>query len=407
MRAALLRVAAALVVALAVYGAVVGLGTAVPQLSELARSAIAPAAATATGDQQAAVKLAIEHSNQAQARAFNTSDDTLMRVHATDSFYRQLIQTNRDLRSSGVTTIELLSTEYRDVSVSGTKATATTLETWRSTYQDGSTDEATARNDYGLVLDGTAWKVASDDQPAAARSPATTPPSTDVVTPAAARTSSTSSNWSGYAASGGSFTSVTATWTVPNVSATTSGADATWIGIGGMSSRDLIQAGTQATVSGGAVQYDAWIELLPASSRPVNLSVTAGDSVTVTITRQSGEQWSIVMKNNTTGGRYATTVTYASTLSSAEWVQEAPSIGRGTVALDAFGSVTFTRASAVRDGRTMDLGALGAKAITMINEVREPIAQPSVIGADGASFSVTRTSAESSAGGIGRPRRGG
>lgn len=408
MSAPALRWLAVLALVLAAYGAGANvLGGITSQLTDVAKSITAPVSGVVSGDQQATVKQVIESSNQAQAKAFNTNDDSAMRQYATDSFYQQLVQTNRDLRSSGATEITLVSTEYRDVVVNGSTANATTIETWRTTYQDGSSDETTARNEYTLVLDGNAWKVNTDDQPSAVEQPAPRP-NTDTTTPSAARSFSTSSNWSGYAATGGSYTSVTGTWTVPNVTATTSGADATWVGIGGVDSNDLIQAGTQATVSGGAVEYDAWIEMLPQSSRPVSLSVNPGDSVTVTISQQSGDQWSISIKNNTTGNRYATTVTYRSSNSSAEWVQEAPSVGRGTVALDQFGSLTFTGATAVRDGKTLDLSDLGAQAITMINGARQPLAQPSVIGPDGASFTVTRTDAQSTGGtGTGRRRRGG
>lgn len=408
MSAPALRWLFVLALVLAAYGAgsnvLASIGS---QIGEVARSVTAPVTTAVTGDQQAAVKQIIEASNQAQAKAFNTNDDSAMRQYATDSFYQQLIQTNRDLRSSGAAQITLVSTEYRDIVVNGSSATATTIEIWRTTYQDGSSDESTARNDYTLVLDGSAWKVDTDDQPTAVEQPAPQP-NPDTTTPTAARSFSTSSNWSGYAARGGSFTSVTGTWTVPNVTATGSGADATWVGIGGVDSNDLIQAGTQATVSGGVVQYDAWIEMLPQSSRPVSIAVNPGDSVTVAIAQQSGDEWSISIKNNTTGNRYATTVTYRSSNSSAEWVQEAPSIGRGTVALDAFGSITFTSATAVRDGKTLDLTDLGAQAITMINASREALAQPSVIGGDGSSFTVTRTDAQSTTGGgTGRRRRGG
>lgn len=408
MSAPALRWLAVLALVLAAYGAGANvLGGITSQLTDVAKSITAPVSGVVSGDQQATVKQVIESSNQAQAKAFNTNDDSAMRQYATDSFYQQLVQTNRDLRSSGATEITLVATEYRDIVVNGSTANATTIETWRTTYQDGSSDETTARNEYTLVLDGNAWKVNTDDQPSAVEQPAPRP-NTDTTTPSAARSFSTSSNWSGYAATGGSYTSVTGTWTVPNVTATTSGADATWVGIGGVDSNDLIQAGTQATVSGGAVEYDAWIEMLPQSSRPVSLSVNPGDSVTVTISQQSGDQWSISIKNNTTGNRYATTVTYRSSNSSAEWVQEAPSVGRGTVALDQFGSLTFTGATAVRDGKTLDLSDLGAQAITMINGARQPLAQPSVIGPDGASFTVTRTDAQSTGGtGTGRRRRGG
>ncbi len=355
--------------------------------------------------QQEAVKQTVQRSNEAQATAFNSGDPSAMRAHATDSFYQQLLQTNRSLASAGVTRIELVTIDWGEIGVDGASAKATTFETWRLTYQDGSRDETTARNDYVLVSQGGAWKVDSDEQPSVALQPA---PQTrpDTGTPSAARVFSTSSNWSGYAATGGTFTSVTGTWTVPNVSATTSGADATWVGIGGVGSRDLIQAGTQATVSGGDVQYDAWIEMLPASSRPVSLSVAPGDSVTVTIAQQSGEDWAITIRNNTTGGRYATTVRYRSTNSSAEWVQEAPSVGRGTVALDHFGSISFTGATAVRDGKTMSLSALGAEAITMINGARQPLATTSIVGGDGTSFTVTRTDAETATPGVQRRRRG-
>jgi hypothetical protein len=146
--------------------------------------------------------------------------------------------------------------------------------------------------------------------------------------------------------------------------------------------------------------------MVPESSRPVPLSVTAGDSVTVTLTQSGASDWSIAMKNNTTGERYTTTVRYVSSNSSAEWVQEAPSVGRGVVPLDNFGAVAFTAASAVRDGTRMDLRALDAHAITMINGARQPLATPSVIGADGTSFSVTRTQNQSTSAGGQRRRRG-
>ncbi len=363
-----------------------------------------PQVASAITDQtqQAAVKQVVQRSNDAQAAAFNSGDPSGMRAYATDSFYQQLVQTDRDLGASGVDRIELVSIDWGEISVDGASAKVTTFETWRSTYRDGSSDQTTARNDYVLVSQGGTWKIDSDEQPSAALQPAPRTPHTgtpDTGTPAAARAFSTSSNWSGYAATGGTFTSVTGTWTVPNVTATvTSGADATWVGIGGVGSRDLIQAGTQGTVNGGAVEYDAWIEMLPASSHPVSLSVNPGDSVTVTITQQSGDSWTITMKNDTTGGRYATTVRYHSSNSSAEWVQEAPSMGRGTVALDQFGAIHFSGAGAVRDGKAQDLSALGAQAITMINGARQPLATPSVIAGDGASFTVTRTDAQATTG---------
>ena len=354
----------------------------------------------------AAVKDAITRANQAQAQAYARNDPTLMRATATDSYYQELVQTNQGIQSSGARSIELVSLDWVDVTVSGTTAQATTNETWRTTYTDGSVAESTDRNDYTLVIESGAWKISADVQPTTQIISPSTGISPTVTQPGSpASVTSSSSNWSGYAASGGNFTSVTATWTVPNVSSNTSGADATWVGIGGLTSRDLIQAGTQAMVDGSGVSYTSWIEMLPQSSREVPLSISAGDSVTVSITQQSGDDWLISMKNNTTGGTYNTTVQYSSSNSSAEWVQEAPSVGRGLVSLDQFGVVQFSRASAVRDGKQMSLSALGAKAITMINGQGQAIAQPSTVSSDGSSFTIARTDATSTPQTGGRRRR--
>ena len=111
------------------------------------------------------------------------------------------------------------------------------------------------------------------------------------------------------------------------------------------------------------------------------------------------------MKNNTTNGTYNVTVQYDSSNSSAEWVQEAPSVGRGLVSLDLFGTVQFSGASAVRDGKTMSASALGAKAITMINRQGQALAQPSTIAGDGSTFSITRTDATSTPSNGGGRRR--
>jgi len=384
----------------------VDLGRAVQQLQRPSASSPAAAAADATAE---AVKQVIETADRAQEKAFATGNPFVMRDTATADYYDELTQINSDLARGGVTGFTLVGIEWGDVTISGTTAAATAYETWRTTYTDGSQDQRTDRNDYALVLDNGAWKIQADVQPSAqgvtpgsGTAPQTQP---DTTTTTPARISDTSSNWSGYVASGGTYTSVTGTWIVPQVGSTTTGADATWVGIGGVSGTDLIQAGTQATVSGGDVSYEAWTEMLPDSSRTVSLAVAAGDSITVSITEQASGQWLITMVNNTTKATYQRTVRYSSSRSSAEWVQEAPSAGRGIIPLDDFGTVRFTAGSAVRDGKTQGLGALGATAVAMINRAGQAIAQPSTLGADGSSFTVTRTSAPGTVQGGGRTFR--
>ena len=142
--------------------------------------------------------------------------------------------------------------------------------------------------------------------------------------------------------------------------------------------------------------------MLPDAAKTITLDVAPGDSITVTITEQSSGVWLISMVNNTTRDSYQRTVTYTSSRSSAEWIQEAPSSGRGIVPLDDFGTVRFTGGSAVRDGKTLDLGALGATPVAMINRAGQAIAQPSTLGTDGSSFAVTRTDAPGNVQGGGR-----
>ena len=180
------------------------------------------------------------------------------------------------------------------------------------------------------------------------------------------------------------------------MSASTSGtsarADATWVGIGGATSTDLVQAGTQATVTNGVVQYSAWVETLPQASCDVSLAVTAGDKVTVSLAQQTAGTWNITIQNTTSGDVYNGAVTDASSVSSAEWIEEAPTAGKGgVVLLDQFGTVQFTNASTVKDGQTVTPAAAGATAVTMVNnKTGVTLATPSALGTDGASFTVTR-----------------
>jgi hypothetical protein len=208
----------------------------------------------------------------------------------------------------------------------------------------------------------------------------------------------TSQNWAGYAATDGGYTAVSANWTLSEIAASpVAGTDAAWVGIGGVRSRDLIQAGTQRTVSArGGTTDEAWIEMLPQPPETIPLKLAAGDSIQVSIAQQAPEAWLVELTNTTTGQSYKVTKHYASSLSSAEWVEEAPSAGRGRpLVLDNFGTVRFTGAAAVRDDQVVNIAAAGAHAITMITPSGLHLVEPSVLGSDGDSFSVTRTSTPS------------
>jgi Peptidase A4 family len=345
---------------------------------------------------QDAIKQVVQHANDEQVQAIASKDPSVMADSVTAEHYQELVQINQDLLDSGVSSIQLVNLSWGDINLAGSTAHAATTETWRTSYADGSTDQSQDRNDYTLVLDNGAWKISADEHPGDLPRPGVGPAPTQPEPPATGRPGGpgTSRNWSGYAASGGNFTSVTGTWTVPDALAAggSAGADATWVGIGGVRSQDLIQAGTQEAVSGnGRVHYEAWIEMLPRPSRPIQLAVHPGDQVTVSIEDQGSDEWLIAFNNATTGQNYQQTVNYSSSHSSAEWVEEAPSAGRRILPLANFGNIDFSSGSAVRDGQRQSISDLKARAITMIDRSGQALATPSPLGADGASFSVART----------------
>jgi hypothetical protein len=353
------------------------------------------AAQSATPSGAAAVGAVIQLANQEQQQAFAQDKPTIMRPTATAAYYAQLVALDSELRSAGVIALQLRSATPAQVTIQGRAAQATTTETWQATLTNASTTTSTTVNDYSLVLIGSQWKIGSDTQPRTNIPPSSTSPG---ASPSAGSTpggvpatvGSTSRNWSGYVATGATFTAVRGTWTVPAVSATGTAVDATWVGIGGATTTDLIQAGTQATVENGVVQYASWVETLPQASQTVPLTVSSGDAITVSITQQSAGVWNIMIQDGTSGGSYAGTINYSSSLSSAEWIEEAPTLGNRVQLLDHFGTVQFSNLSTVDNQKTATPAAAGATPVTMANSPGVTLATPSALGAGGASFSVTR-----------------
>jgi len=345
----------------------------------------------------------VQKGNAEQQQAVAQNDPTVMRDTATAAYYAQLAQAQLQMQNGGVTAIKLVTLQWGPVTVQGTSAQATTTETWQTSFADGSTVQSTDLNVYALVQQSSGWLIASDTQPNARLiqpGPGTSPGTSPSPAPSTAASpgANQSRNWAGYAATGGSYTAVSGTWTVPQVdtSGSAGGADATWVGIGGVVTHDLIQAGTDATVLGpGQVRYSAWVETLPQPSQPVPLSVTPGDVISVAITQVTSGTWQISMDNQTTAQHYQTTVQYQSSLSSAEWIEEAPATTAAmasvhVVTLDAFGSVPVQSGQAIEGGNQVTIAQAGGQPITMYGRGGQPIAQPSALSADGASFTVTR-----------------
>ncbi len=203
-------------------------------------------------------------------------------------------------------------------------------------------------------------------------------------------------NWSGYAVTPGSgVTAVSSTFTVPSAGLVPPGFAATWTGIGGYNTSDLIQAGTaeQSAPDNPVVgpQYYAWYELLPASETQLtgcsgdpNCTVTPGDNVTVNISQASGNTWSISM---TDAGHWSWSknVTYSSSQSSAEWILEAPTLLAQTL-LAPVGTVRFGPTSTYTDGGGTHTIAQGNPTQIFLSPGVVNEATPSALASDGQSF---------------------
>ncbi|MGH9018558.1 MAG: hypothetical protein ACRDY1_12485 [Acidimicrobiales bacterium] len=211
--------------------------------------------------------------------------------------------------------------------------------------------------------------------------------------------SADSLNWAGYAVTPGSgITAVDSTFTVPTAGSVPPGFSATWAGIGGYTTTDLIQAGVseQSLPSNSVVgdQYYAWYEILPASETQItgctgdaNCTVNPGDTVTVDIHNVSGNDWSV---NLSDAGHwtYSIDLTYASSESSAEWIQEAPTLVVQTIPAPV-GDVAFGPTSTYSvDGTTQTIAAGDPTVIeeSPFGGVNE--ATTSDLASDGQSFDV-------------------
>jgi hypothetical protein len=137
-----------------------------------------------------------------------------------------------------------------------------------------------------------------------------------------------SSNWSGYAKTG-TYTSATAAWVVPTIARSTKPTyDSQWVGIDGFNNSNLIQTGTETDYYNGSAHYGAWWEILPAAETVITtITVHPGDHMTASITKGSGSSWTITIKDVTTGKSFTTVKTYSGPGTSAEWIEEAPSVG--------------------------------------------------------------------------------
>ena len=152
-----------------------------------------------------------------------------------------------------------------------------------------------------------------------------------------------SSNWSGYAVTGGTFSTATASW-IQNAATCSSGDGETdmspWVGIDGYSSDTVEQTGSSADCDGSSVDYYAWYEMYPANVVVINKTVKPGDSFTGTVTHTSGTKYTLTLTDHTQGWTNTVSKSISADDSSAEAVMEMAANNLTKFGTDPFTSFT-------------------------------------------------------------------
>ena len=168
-----------------------------------------------------------------------------------------------------------------------------------------------------------------------------------------------SNNWAGYVESGGTYSAISGSWTVPTATCTSTTTQAVeWVGIDGYGSSTVEQDGTDVACSGGHAVYSAWYEMYGDASvnsgymvaiSSTSYPVHPGDVITASVS-VSGETWTLSLHNSTANWTFSIPIvdTTPPSQASAEWIVETPGVCSGTCSLSPltnFGTVTFTNAS--------------------------------------------------------------
>ena len=211
-----------------------------------------------------------------------------------------------------------------------------------------------------------------------------------------------SQNWAGYVAFGQQFTSVTATWIQPQLRGKGTGAQRVgiWVGLDGCYrvSSTVEQTGIDAVCGQGSDSGPscfAWHEMFPKPLVPIttaqvegvgseDLVVHAGDTITATVTSLGDQRFRLTLADDTQGKSFSIIETSnAARCDSAEIIVEAQEHVWGFADFD---PVHFTDCAV--DGRP--LAAFDCKTPNIAMNGGRRMTSTSALGADGASFTVTR-----------------
>jgi len=194
-------------------------------------------------------------------------------------------------------------------------------------------------------------------------------------------------NWSGMAALGGKYTTVSAAWTQPAIKFAPGSRWTNydcWVGFGGIGSiaTPSEQIGTRCSFNRGKISYSAWYDMNPKPNVPIKMVVGAGDLMAASVTSRGQGVFVLTLRDRTTGRTFTTVQTDAAVkCDSAEIIAQWP-IRDQSFGSPASGVVHFTqclvngRPVGHFDPMTIYLDSNGVNGMT------------SALGRDGASFSI-------------------
>lgn len=207
----------------------------------------------------------------------------------------------------------------------------------------------------------------------------------------------TSANWAGYVVTPSnnalSYTSIQGSWVVPGAFGSPASMASQWIGLGGVTSNDLLQMGTIEQFEGRREVAMLFWEMLPSPATLV-MEIPVGSKVSAKIAAQDSSDWSldfdVVEPNRTTITKHITVTldkAYAAGIgTSAEWISEDPAGANGSLyPLADTGVVTFTDATV--NGQPISATGNQVHPTALVDAWGRVRIVPTALYSDGSSFS--------------------
>jgi hypothetical protein len=215
----------------------------------------------------------------------------------------------------------------------------------------------------------------------------------------------TSTNWAGYTITSNDVTGISASWTVPAVQCTVTGATnqwtqglSVWIGLDGWNNNGIPeQIGTDSDCYNSSPTYYAWEEdpTINGGALTALADTEAGDHITASIAYLGSNQFQLSIKDATQGdSRTYTVIIRGAQRGSAEWIVEAwKNLNTGKQAtLPNFHPITFSACSASVNNTAGSIIQLNGEPLNMVDKNNNTIVTAQGLNQAGTSFSVTEVS---------------